>query len=133
MLAGTTPVLVHNCGTEGPQDHVALGRRDKDLKGFSDQVGARNLLGARSDPWRGEVTAAISRASRGEGKVSFMLDGLPGANGGAAKALSVARSTNPRDLLHTQWELLQVDDAGMMGQVDFYRFNRRLNGWGLLK
>lgn len=82
VLVGTVPVLVHNCGGEGPLDHVALGMRDSDLKGFSDNVQARNLLGALSDSWRSEVTAAIDRVGRGEGRISFMLDGLPGAGSG---------------------------------------------------
>lgn len=36
-------------------------------------------------------------------------------------------------MLHTQWELNQVDNAGMMDKVNFFRWNRRLNGWGSVK
>ncbi|MQY06206.1 hypothetical protein ACRB68_42920 [Actinomadura sp. RB68] len=132
-LAGAAPVLVHNCGGFiGPLDHVALGRREYDLKGFAEKVGARHLLGARSDSWKDEVKAAIARSSRGEGNISFMLDGLPGANRGAEKALAAAKAAQPHSLLDTQWELLEVDAAGMMDRVNFYRFNRRLNDWAPL-
>jgi hypothetical protein len=107
--------------------------RDSDLKGFSAKVQARNLLGSLSTTWRSEVTGAIGRLGRGEGRISFMLDGLPGAGGGPAKALAAAQKTHPDALLHTQWELLQVDAAGMMGKVDFYRWNRRLGDWAMAK
>lgn len=129
MLAGATPVLVHNCNTEGPVDHVALGMRAHDLKGFAETVEARHLLGATDATWRDEVLGAIARTGRGEGRISFMLDGLPGASQGPAKALKIAQDTAPAQRLHTQWELMQVDAAGLMGQVDFYRWNRRADNW----
>ncbi|MEU1729778.1 RHS repeat-associated core domain-containing protein [Streptosporangium sp. NPDC020145] len=131
VVTGGTSLLVHNDGCDfiGPKDHVALGRRDFKLNEFSEKVSARNLLGAPSATWRDEVQSAIARAGRGEGEISFMLDGLPGANRGPAKALEIAKNTNSRDLLHTQWELLQVDAAGIMDQVNFFRWNRRLNDW----
>ncbi|MBW8482278.1 hypothetical protein K1Y72_07880 [Actinomadura sp. PM05-2] len=96
-LAGFTPVLVHNCGGFiGSRDHVALGRRGSELNDFATSVKARHLLGARSDSWRGEVEAAISRVSVGEGDISFMLDGLPEAHGGSAKALLSRKSQSPK-------------------------------------
>jgi hypothetical protein len=64
-----------------------------------------------------------------------MLDGLPGANKGAAVAVQRAQEAMAADngsLLATQWELLQVHEAGLMGKVDFFRFNRKLGGWGKL-
>ncbi|MGW1282033.1 polymorphic toxin-type HINT domain-containing protein [Streptomyces tsukubensis] len=134
VLAAATPVLVHNCGTkEGPADHVALGMRAHDLKGFAEAVSARHLLGATDATWRQEVLNAISRVDRGEGKISFMLDGLPGASQGPAKALKLAQDTAPAQRLHTQWELLQVSDAGIMDKVDFYRWNRRAEDWTQVK
>lgn len=63
----------------------------------------RRLLGARTDSRHGEVSNAIDRASRGEGEISFMLDGLPGAGGGPAKALAAARNTRQLSSLDTQW------------------------------
>ncbi|WP_237407932.1 ricin-type beta-trefoil lectin domain protein [Streptomyces sp. M2CJ-2] len=129
VLAGTTPVLVHNCNTEGPVDHVALGMRAHDLKGFAETVEARHLLGATDATWRDEVKGAIARTGRGEGRISFMLDGLPGASQGPAKALKIAQATAPAQRLHTQWELMEVDAAGLMGKVDFYRWNRRAENW----
>lgn len=137
MLAGVTPVLVHNCGFEGPQDHVALGRdprgSDLNVRAFAEQVQARHLMA--SADWRGEVQGAVSRVARGEGRISFMLDGLPGANKGPAEALKRAQealNANNGSLLATQWELLEVHAGGVMDKVDFFRFNRRLGGWGKL-
>ncbi|MCG5442616.1 DUF6531 domain-containing protein [Micromonospora sp. NIE79] len=129
VAAEGADLLVHNCGDFiGPLDHVALGMRGR-LTDFTDQLGARNLLGATDANWRNEVIGAIGRTSRGEGQISFMLDRLPGANGGAAKALARARATPESQRLHTQWELLQVDAAGIMDKVDFFRFNRRFDEW----
>ncbi|MGW6935388.1 polymorphic toxin-type HINT domain-containing protein [Lentzea sp. NPDC054927] len=132
-LAGTTPVLVHNCGGEGPLDRLALGMRDSNLKGFSNKVESRHLLGSREETWRSEVTAAIDRLGRGEGGISFLLDGLPGAGGGPAGALASALKAHPKAPSHTQWELLQVNAAGMMDKVDFYRWNGRIGDWVLVK
>jgi hypothetical protein len=58
-----------------------------------------------------------------------MLDDLPGAGGGPAKALASAIKEHPDSLQHTQWELLQVAKAGMMDKVEFYRWNKKLEDW----
>ncbi|QFG26876.1 hypothetical protein F7P10_06300 [Actinomadura sp. WMMB 499] len=133
VRAGGTSALVHNDCKDArpaqPPRHVALGRRANNLKGFADKVGGQHLLGATTDTWRDEVRAAIARAGRGETRISFMLDGLPGDTRGPKKALEIARKTPESRLLDTQWELLQVDDAGLMGKVDFYRWNRRSEQW----
>jgi hypothetical protein len=137
VMAGGEAVLVHNCGIEGPKDHVALGRDPRgsnlNVKAFADQVDARHLM-ASSD-WRGAVQGAVRRLGRGEGKISFMLDGLPGANKGPAAALERAQQAlkaNNGSLLATQWELLEVNAAGLMHKVDFYRFSRKIGGWAKL-
>ena len=124
-------------GFTGPQDHVALGRdprgNDLNVRDFADQVGARHLMS--SPDWRNDVQSAIARVGRGEGRISFMIDGLPGANRGIAVTLQRAQEALAADnntLLATQWELLQVHAAGLMDRVDFFKFNRRLNSWGQL-
>lgn len=36
-------------------------------------------------------------------------------------------------MMATQWELIQIADAGLMDKVDFYRWNRRLGSYGKVK
>jgi hypothetical protein len=104
--------------------------RDSNLIKFSEKIQARHLLGARDDSWRSEVMGAVDRVGQGEGMISFLLDGLPAAGGGPAKALAAAMKEHPDRLGHTQWELLQLANAGLMDKVHFYRWNRRLGDWG---
>lgn len=61
----------------------------------------------------------------GEARLSFLLDGLPGASQGPAKALKIALETPGKQRMWTQWELIQANEAGLMGQVNFYGFSRR--------
>jgi hypothetical protein len=129
--AGSTSILVHNCGPGKDANHLALGRENYNLKGFSDKFNATNLLGQSG--WKQEVLNAIDKVKRGEGKISFMLDGLQGAGQGPAAALKAARNTPERALLATQWELLQIDNAGLMDKVDFYRWNNKLQDWVQVK
>ncbi|MGI5398458.1 polymorphic toxin-type HINT domain-containing protein [Streptomyces sp. CA-135486] len=141
VAAGATTALVHNCGVgrkAGPVDHVALGRQprgggDLTVKKFAKDMDARHFM--ESKDWQGDVTRSIDRLSRGEARISFMLDGLPGANKGPAGALKRAKEDAKAKggPMATQWELLEVDKAGMMDKVDFYRWNRRLDGWGKVK
>ncbi|MFJ6348093.1 ricin-type beta-trefoil lectin domain protein [Streptomyces sp. NPDC092046] len=138
VLAGATPFLVHNCGESADADgaadeidHVALGREMKDgtasVTKFAETVGARHFMS--STDWQADVLDAVAATSRGEARISFLLDGLPGASQGPAKALKLAREamTAKGGPLATQWELVQVADAGLMDTVDFYRWNRRFN------
>lgn len=115
----------------GPMDHVAFGRASHGLNDFADKVGARTLMGFGEGEWQGQVINAIDRAKNGQGRISFMLDGLEAAGQGSAKALAAARRAETP--LNTQWELMQVADAGMMDSVDFYRWNRRVNDWVTVK
>ncbi|MEV0985595.1 polymorphic toxin-type HINT domain-containing protein [Streptomyces sp. NPDC049949] len=82
VLAGASPILVHN------GDHVALGRDSKEanVKEFAEAIGARHLMGALSSEWRDEVHKAIANVASGEGKISFLLDGLDGGKQGPAAA-----------------------------------------------
>ncbi|WP_262008174.1 ricin-type beta-trefoil lectin domain protein [Streptomyces sp. FIT100] len=138
VLTGTTPVLIHNCDDFiGPKDHVALGREMKDgtasVEDFADAIQARHFM--NSTDWQGDVQGAINRLGRGEGNISFLLDGLPGGTQGPAKALKLAREAmkSKGGAMATQWELVEIDKAGLMGQVDFYRWNRRLGAYGKVK
>lgn len=132
MIAGNVPVLVHNCGFIGPQDHVAFGHSatgkgvDVNVKRFADQVGARHLMRFTAD-WQDQALGAIGRLGRDEGSISFMLDGLPGANRGVGGALQAAR--NAATPSATQWELLQLEGAGLLDKVNFYRWNTKLGAW----
>jgi hypothetical protein len=136
VASGAATALVHNCGSRkvGPVDHVALGRQPRDseftVKRFAKDMGARHFMD--SNDWEGDVVRAVDRLSRGEARISFMLDGLPGGNRGPAAALKKAKEAagSKGGPMATQWELLEVDKAGMMDKVDFYRWNRRLEGWG---
>ncbi|AGZ39027.1 YD repeat-containing protein [Actinoplanes friuliensis DSM 7358] len=153
VVAGDAPVLVHNCGGDGNKstgadgggdvDHIALGRYDKNsgmdnggLGAFADKVGARRISGTPDSPWDQQVTDAVAGVSTGRVKISFMLDGLPGAGGGVASAVKSAQKTFEKSgragIMHTQWELLQVADAGLLDSVDFYRWNRKTSDWGKL-
>ncbi|WP_327290212.1 putative T7SS-secreted protein [Streptomyces sp. NBC_01198] len=134
-LTRSDPLGLYGCEPVGPLDHVALGRDMRgeiNVKDFADKVGARHLMGNVTD-WREQVVRAAGRVSRGEGKISFMLDGLPGANGGAAQALKRAiEDVQAGRHFATQWELVQMHEHGIMDKVDFYRWSRKINTWGLL-
>lgn len=138
VLAGLAPVLVHNCDDFiGPQDHVALGREMKDgsasVEKFAGVVQARHFMNSKD--WEGDVIAAVGKLGRGEGRISFLLDGLPGDTQGSAKVLKLARAAadGKGKPMATQWELIQIDDAGLMDKVDFYRWNKRLGAYAKVK
>ncbi|GAA2685534.1 hypothetical protein GCM10010400_57130 [Streptomyces aculeolatus] len=135
---GLTPCFI------GPLDHVALGRSTRgglQVQDFAEVVQARHFMDpAFAATWQDEVVNAIARVGRGEGRISFMLDGLPAAGGGPARALNRALTdagglhladdafANGR-IFATQWELIQVHKAGLMDKVDFYRWNRKFDEW----
>lgn len=56
---------------------------------FATSLQARHFM--RSRDWEKDVLYAIERARRGEGRISFLLDDLPGGRQGAAKALKLAK------------------------------------------
>ncbi|MFI5839644.1 DNRLRE domain-containing protein [Catenuloplanes sp. NPDC051500] len=119
-------------GGSGKSDHLALGKdsrtSDINVKNFAKQVGAHHLMNNAN--WRGEVTEAVRNLAQGKGRISFMIDGLPGANKGPAGALSRAQQDTARGVeMATQWELDQVGKAGVMDKVEFYRYNRKLGRW----
>ncbi|MFF2660452.1 RHS repeat-associated core domain-containing protein [Kitasatospora sp. NPDC058032] len=136
VLVGTEPVLAHNCGFIGPVDHVALGRNlrgsDTRVEDFARWVRARQFM--QSTDWQGDVKGAIENAVRKQARISFMLDDLPGGKQGPEKALKLAQEAvkNGRPMA-TQKELVWIHEAGLMNEVEFYRWNQRLNSWALVK
>jgi hypothetical protein len=126
-------VLVHNCGDDDI-DHVALGMSPRDrsepirVQNFAKQVGARHLM--NETDWKEQVATAVERVADGTGKISFMLDHMTGRNSGSAGALAAAKNSyDANDVDWTQWELLQIANAGLMDKVDFYRYNRKHKEW----
>ena len=77
----------------------------------------------------------------GKGRISFMLDRVPGGNESPAKALERAteavRLPGDKEIgmnksdhgSWTQWELARIGQAGILDQVDFYRYNRKHGEW----
>lgn len=133
VVAGNEPVLVHNCDFIGPLDHVALGVNPRgkplNVEDFAESRQARHFM--NTPGWREEVTKAAERATRGEGRISFMIDGLPGANRGPQEVLRRIMEAQKRNekIGATQWEMLEIARVGAWGKVDFFRFNRRQNDW----
>jgi hypothetical protein len=91
-------------------------------------------MNIRGNAWRQEVINAVNRTSRGEGSISFLLDRLPGAEGGLDGILATARDTvaNGGPVQATQWELLQIADAGMLNKVQFYMTDLNKKTWSPL-
>ncbi|MFI1539823.1 hypothetical protein [Streptomyces anandii] len=72
VLAGETPILVHNAG--GCPTDVALGLRRYKLREFADDGGYTHYLD--SDIWEAEVRAA---AHNPKVRLHIVLDGFRGA------------------------------------------------------
>jgi RHS repeat-associated protein len=132
VLAGTTPILVHN--TCGPDDHVVLGvgkhsdALAKSLRGSGD-AGAHTFndstfgdVGENGLPeWmNGVMSAASSPASR----LSVILDGLPGDSAEMAFQNAYVRGVQAGlkgatlDGYGTAWEMSQVGRNAYMNGLD---------------
>ncbi|GAA3001191.1 polymorphic toxin-type HINT domain-containing protein [Actinokineospora diospyrosa] len=118
VLAGGTPVLVHNC------NGIALGFReveagDMALFEFSDRVGARAYTDwpSMGDNWVNELKGFVTD---GKTPIHFNLDGIGAAN---AKAFAEkGRGVNPNGGEHaTAWELSYIqDNPSSWSRVTFY-------------
>jgi hypothetical protein len=118
VLAGTTPVLVHNTC---PTQHIALGLESDGVEGFAKNLNALHLMNDKD--WRGTVwTAANLLKYDNPGvRISFSLDGMQGAENGVASAVGSALSRNARGIGGaTDLEVAFFKDAGTLGKVDFY-------------
>ncbi|WP_191842549.1 hypothetical protein [Catellatospora chokoriensis] len=116
MLAGDTPVLVHNCGDQ----HVALGLKSE-VKGFADKIGAEHFMGDKD--WKGSVWTAANllKLDKPGIRVSFTLDGMHGLEGGVEGVVNTSLLRNARQIGGaTDLELAFFKDAGTLGKVDFY-------------
>jgi hypothetical protein len=117
VMAGNTPVLVHNCG----EQHVALGLEGDALENFAKKNGAETLMNDKD--WRGTVwTAANLLKFDNPGiRISFNLDNMHGVENGVASAVGQSLSRNARQIGGaTDLELAFFHDAGTLGKVDFY-------------
>ncbi|MBO2458110.1 polymorphic toxin-type HINT domain-containing protein [Actinomadura violacea] len=116
--ARNTPVLVHNSGR---CDHIALGLSEK-VPGFSQQVGARHLMGSES--WMTELqTAAYFEPNT---RFSVSLDGAEGLDtaiergelyaDGNFRIRKGGREPSPFD-----WEMYTLRESGAMARTTFYK------------
>ncbi|WP_189052890.1 polymorphic toxin-type HINT domain-containing protein [Longimycelium tulufanense] len=119
VLAGTTPILVHNTGG-GCLDHIALGK-SIGLDEFAKGVGARHLM--KDQDWRGTfiTAAALLREDPTSVRLSFRLDDMPDIEKGVESAVY---SAVHRDILGrgspADWELATLKHMGVLKHVNFY-------------
>ena len=116
VIAGTTPILVHNCGDQ----HVALGLAEE-VRVFADKVGAEHFM--RDKDWKGSVwtTANLLKYDKPGVRASFTLDGMHGVENGVEAAVGQSLMRNARQIGGaTDLELAFFKDAGTLGKVDFY-------------
>ncbi|GAA1276215.1 hypothetical protein Psi02_00930 [Planotetraspora silvatica] len=113
VLAGTTPVLVHNCG-------VALGYQNQGLRQFAENRGLKHFLNLGVDEWRAPVQKAI-----GDGSIDLHVS-TKGFSGGfkdmAMRGLGRVKDVNP---LATEEEMGWISRAVANGRrpwssVKFY-------------
>ncbi|MDP9794715.1 RHS repeat-associated protein [Catenuloplanes nepalensis] len=133
---GTATATKKGSSADEGKDHVAFGKSDKskvNIKNFAQQVGARHLMGAPTTTWRDEADLAISKLASGEGRISFMLDHLDGANSGAGTVLSrinaKAGDDPKKNLSATEWELFRIGEEGVLDKVEFYKFSKGADAW----
>ncbi|WP_079184308.1 polymorphic toxin type 27 domain-containing protein [Streptomyces uncialis] len=117
VLAGDTPVLVHNSG--GCPTDVALGLRKNGLRGFADGKGYTHYLD--SDIWEVEVRSAAHNPNV---RLHVSLDGFRGANPGEQFS-SAYKSGSGSNWFATEREMYHVGKAVRVGDrswdsVTFY-------------
>jgi Pretoxin HINT domain len=116
VLAGNTPVLVHNCG-----DHIALGRTET-VQGLADTVGARHVMGEAPGQWQNSVVRGAYDPAT---KFSVSLDGVEDIGGsllrGRYKEAGVPATVGGRSPSWFDWEMHTLDQAGAWDRVTFYK------------
>ncbi|QQM46998.1 hypothetical protein JEQ17_29695 [Streptomyces liliifuscus] len=118
VLAGDTPVLVHNSG--GCPTDVALGIRKNGLRGFAEGKGCTRYLD--SDIWEAEVRAVAHNPNV---RLHVSLDGFRGADPGEQFS-SACRNDSGSKWFATEREMYHVGKAVRVGDrswdsVTFYR------------
>ncbi|MEV3855588.1 polymorphic toxin-type HINT domain-containing protein [Streptomyces sp. NPDC050095] len=125
VLAGVTPVLVHNsnCGVR-----IALGLSSRDLVGKAADSGAWHLMESGLD-WEGVLADGIKEAQGATPfvKFDFHMDGLSaerlGLESGAGLEQRVSRLADLGDRGAggpVAYEMAQLREAGLLPRVDFY-------------
>ncbi|WP_155255723.1 polymorphic toxin type 27 domain-containing protein [Salinispora fenicalii] len=121
MLAGDTPVLVHNCGGD-----VALGTRAHGLREFADGNGYTHYLDSPS--WQADVRAAVNDPNT---RLHIRLDGFHGATP-AEKFTNAYRSGMGDNWYATEWEMCKTGLAVRVGNrswdsITFYDGGKVVN------
>ncbi|GIF24004.1 RHS repeat-associated protein [Actinoplanes tereljensis] len=120
VLAGNTPVLVHNCGD------VALGTRAHGLREFADGNGYTHYLDSPS--WQADVRAAVNDPNT---RLHVRLDGFHGATP-AEKFTNAYRSGMGDNWYATEWEMYKTGLAVRVGNrswdsITFYDGGKVVN------
>jgi hypothetical protein len=104
VLAGQSPVLVHNCG-----GNVALGTRAHGLRKFADENGYTHFLD--SSDWQADVRAAVNDSSV---HLHIRLDGFSGADP-AEKFMNAYKNGMSANWYATEWEMYKAGLAVRVG------------------
>jgi RHS repeat-associated protein len=97
---------------ESAADHIVLGLRSG-LDATASQVGGRTLL---SDPaWMNTLQDAIAN---GATKFTLSLNGLSGGSSAFSKVISAAQAGSTFGATATNWEIAQLYQAGILGNVN---------------
>ncbi|MFC7550750.1 polymorphic toxin-type HINT domain-containing protein [Plantactinospora sp. GCM10030261] len=121
VIAGNTPVLVHNCGGD-----VALGTRAHGLREFADGNGYTHYLDSPS--WQADVRAAVNDPNT---RLHIRLDGFRGATP-AEKFTNAYRSGMGDNWYATEWEMYKTGLAVRVGNrswdsITFYDGGKIVN------
>jgi hypothetical protein len=94
-------------------DHLVLGLENAGTQDLADQVGGRTLIGKLG--YQQDVLDTVANPAA---RLSVNLNGLDGEGAYSQVMTSVQRGMVGNGA--TNWELLQVYQAGRMGEVTFY-------------
>lgn len=112
LLAGTVAADTTAGLAEGG-DHLVLGLENAGTQDLADQIGGRTLIGQLG--YEQGVTDAVANSAT---RLSVNLNGLDGEGAYSQVMTAVQRGIQGNGA--TNWELLQVYQAGRMGEVTFY-------------
>ncbi|MEV6655409.1 hypothetical protein [Streptomyces sp. NPDC051219] len=128
MLAGETPVLVHNCGKQ--MSNVALGTSDNGLEKFADDNGFTHFMGNTRDDALANVHDALNYHD--EAHIHVRLDGfkmISGKPGTPAELFDDAVREGQGDNWYTtQREMAILERAFRLGNLDASRLTFYMGG-----